>query len=193
MRILHVSDVHCSTANLLRVLESEDFDIVVATGDFECEDTAHALVEAGVKAVAVTGNMDHAGVASILRQSGILIDGEVVEVEGLTFAGVGGMDVSSSLGKLASRITNKLDVLVSHHPPKGAVDKTFIGIRGGLTEIRRLLENYQPKLHLCGHIHESRGTARVGETVVVNAGPLSKGYYAVIELDEGVKVRHLRI
>lgn len=193
MRILHISDVHCSTANLLRVLESEDFDIAVATGDFECEDTARALVEAGIKAVAVTGNMDHAGVAGILRQAGILIDGDIVEVEGLIFAGIGGMDVSSSLSKLASRITNKLDVLVSHHPPKGAVDRTFIGIRGGLTEIRRLLEVYQPKLHLCGHIHESRGTARVGETVVVNAGPLSKGYYAVIELDEGVKVRHLRI
>ncbi len=193
MRILHVSDAHCSTSNLLRLLESEEFDIVVATGDFECEDTARALADAGVKAVAVTGNMDHAGVASILRKSGILIEGEVVELGGLVFAGVGGMDVVSSLSKLTSRLSRSPDVLVTHHPPKGAVDRTFIGIRGGLGEIRRLVEEYKPRLHLCGHIHESRGSARLGGTLVVNAGPLSKGYYAVIEWGEEIKVRHLRI
>lgn len=193
MRILHVSDVHCATSNLLRVLDSEDYDVVVATGDFECEDTARALVESGVKALAVTGNLDHAGVSAILRNAGILIDGEVVEVEGLRIAGVGGMDVHSSIEKLKSRATGGFDVLVTHHPPRGAVDRTFIGVRAGLAEVRMLVEKYKPKLHLCGHIHEARGTARIGDTIVVNAGPLKKGYYAVIEVDGEVKVRHLRV
>ncbi|GAB6148275.1 metallophosphoesterase family protein [Stetteria hydrogenophila] len=193
MRILHVSDVHCATENLVRVLESESYDLVVASGDFECEDSARALVDAGVKAVAVTGNMDHAGITRILREAGILIDGEVVEVEGLKIAGAGGLDPLTSISMLRSKASGPVDVLVTHHPPRGVVDRVFTGIHAGLEEVKELIEELKPRVHLCGHIHEARGVGRVGDTIVVNAGPLKSGYYAVVELDGDVKVTHLRV
>lgn len=40
----------------------------------------------------------------------------------------------------------------------------------GSTSVRELIETYQPALGLHGHIHEGRGTARLGRTVCVNPG-----------------------
>ena len=40
----------------------------------------------------------------------------------------------------------------------------------GSTAVRELIETYQPILGLHGHIHEGRGTARLGRTVCVNPG-----------------------
>jgi Icc-related predicted phosphoesterase len=40
----------------------------------------------------------------------------------------------------------------------------------GSRAVRQLLEDYQPLLGLHGHIHESRGEARIGRTVAINSG-----------------------
>jgi uncharacterized protein len=40
----------------------------------------------------------------------------------------------------------------------------------GSTAVRDALEHYQPMLSLHGHIHESRGEARIGRTLAINPG-----------------------
>ena len=40
----------------------------------------------------------------------------------------------------------------------------------GSQAVRNVIENYQPLLALHGHIHESRGLAKLGKTVCVNPG-----------------------
>ncbi len=40
----------------------------------------------------------------------------------------------------------------------------------GSTAVRSVLERYQPPLGLHGHVHESRGIARIGRTVCLNPG-----------------------
>lgn len=40
----------------------------------------------------------------------------------------------------------------------------------GSTAVRDAVMRYQPLLVLCGHIHESRGVARLGRTTVINPG-----------------------
>lgn len=50
---------------------------------------------------------------------------------------------------------------VSGHPVEAAV---------GSTAVRQLIEEYQPLLSLHGHIHESRGEARIGRTLAINSG-----------------------
>jgi len=63
----------------------------------------------------------------------------------------------------------KLDTSV--YPPKPVFDKgQAVMIGGGSTAVRRAIEKHQPLLHLCGHIHESRGTTRIGKTLIVNPG-----------------------
>jgi len=40
----------------------------------------------------------------------------------------------------------------------------------GSTAVRRAIEEHQPALSLHGHIHEARGTARIGKTLCINPG-----------------------
>jgi Icc-related predicted phosphoesterase len=40
----------------------------------------------------------------------------------------------------------------------------------GSTAVRRAIEDYQPLVALHGHIHESRGEARIGRTLAINSG-----------------------
>jgi Icc-related predicted phosphoesterase len=40
----------------------------------------------------------------------------------------------------------------------------------GSTAVRQAIEDYQPLLALHGHIHESRGEARIGRTLAINSG-----------------------
>jgi Icc-related predicted phosphoesterase len=63
----------------------------------------------------------------------------------------------------------KLDTSV--YPPKPVFDKgQSVMIGAGSTSIRREVEKHQPLVHLCGHVHESRGTTRIGRTLIVNPG-----------------------
>lgn len=45
-------------------------------------------------------------------------------------------------------------------------------IPAGSTAVRRMIEEFQPLLSLHGHIHEGKGTARIGRTLAINAGSL---------------------
>jgi Icc-related predicted phosphoesterase len=63
----------------------------------------------------------------------------------------------------------KLDASV--YPPKPVFQggqAVFIG--AGSAAIRREIEKHQPLVQLCGHVHESRGTTRIGKTLIVNPG-----------------------
>jgi len=63
----------------------------------------------------------------------------------------------------------KLDDSV--YPPKPVFDKgQAVMIGAGSSSIRREIEKYQPLVQLCGHVHESRGTTRIGRTLIVNPG-----------------------
>jgi uncharacterized protein len=63
----------------------------------------------------------------------------------------------------------------------------------GSTAVRRAIEAYQPMVGLHGHIHESRGIARIGRTVVINPGSeYSTGriHGVLIETKKGALKRH---
>jgi Icc-related predicted phosphoesterase len=74
----------------------------------------------------------------------------------------------------------------------GAVVMQSVGSDG----VRRLLERYQPMLGLHGHIHESRGAARVGSTVAINPGSeYGDGVLcgAILDLDRKRGVKHYQL
>ena len=77
-------------------------------------------------------------------------------------------------------------VLVSHNPPKDtACDVIPGGIHVGSTAVREFLEEAQPDICLCGHIHEARAVDRVGRTIVVNPGALAQGGYVLLRYNSG--------
>jgi hypothetical protein len=62
----------------------------------------------------------------------------------------------------------------------------------GSTAVRDVIREYQPALALHGHIHEARGSARLGKTLCINPGSsYEQGQLlgAVIELDGKKKVK----
>ncbi|MCX7635777.1 MAG: hypothetical protein N2Z74_08545, partial [Syntrophales bacterium] len=73
-------------------------------------------------------------------------------------------------------------VLVTHPPPHGVLDEVMGGIHTGSKRLRALIEEKQPRLLICGHIHERPGWAHIGRTVVVNASVGKSGAGALISL-----------
>ena len=76
-------------------------------------------------------------------------------------------------------------IIVSHNPPKAqTVDSPAAGVHAGSQIFADFIEQTKPLAVLCGHIHEGRGVEKIGETVVVNPGPLCEGKYAVMEVEK---------
>ncbi len=187
-KLLHITDIHCNTEKLAETLSKEDYDLVVATGDFECLEPLEILEQTGANVIAVPGNMDPPHVIRRLKDLEWSIDGVTRQVNGMVYAGVGGVDPGHSTEKLVkSTKGEKIDVILTHYPPKGILDKTIFGIHIGLAKIRKLIETTSPRLVLAGHVHEARGVARLGNTLIINPGPLLHGYYATIHVGEETK------
>lgn len=80
-----------------------------------------------------------------------------------------------------ARIPEGLDVLVTHGPPMGTLDKTFDGREVGCEELRDRLAAMAepPRLHVFGHIHEAYGVVEVAHTTFVNASVCDLAYRPV--------------
>jgi len=63
-------------------------------------------------------------------------------------------------------IAPKLDENLKPIVSGGAVIETHVGS----VSVRKAIEKYQPLLGMHGHIHESRGTFRIGRTLCINPG-----------------------
>jgi len=63
-------------------------------------------------------------------------------------------------------------------------DKAYNGEHIGSKAIRRVIEYYKPLAVFSGHVHESRCVDKVGNTIVVNPGPVSMGFYSVAKLQD---------
>lgn len=189
MKILHISDVHCSSSTLRELVRRETSDLIVVSGDLECSEAVEVLEEASkkVRVLAVPGNMDNPFISRMLESKGLNLDGKHVTIKEYVFAGVGGLNVKASIRMLEEDLEDvgRVDFLISHLPPKNTkVDKALGFIHAGSSEVRRFVEKWRPKAVFCGHIHESRGLDHVGETLIVNAGPLGvDGSYAVVDVE----------
>lgn len=75
---------------------------------------------------------------------------------------------------------NPNSILITHNPPYGILDKAYDGKHVGSKIILKAIKNHSPKILLCGHIHEARGKARIGKTIVYNLG--SHGDYKVLNI-----------
>ncbi len=177
IKILHISDIH-GDRHYIGLLSdvARDVDAVVVSGDFEDAETLDLLSGFGGRVYAVVGNMDPHSVRSRIQR--YLIEGRVVGIGGFYLAGYP-INIDS-IRDLGPRL-----ILVSHYPPYGTrVDVAWSGAHIGSKSVRRLVEDVKPLAVLCGHVHESRGVDRLGNTVIVNPGPLFNGYYAIVSISD---------
>jgi Icc-related predicted phosphoesterase len=98
-------------------------------------------------------------------------------------------DIFESLTRLYAEISNsRHKIVLTHQPPRNSRDLIYNGERGGSIGLHRFVEEHQPDLLICGHIHEDRGEAVIGSTKVINVGEMRWGYYAIIELNDEIGV-----
>jgi Icc-related predicted phosphoesterase len=63
-----------------------------------------------------------------------------------------------------------VDILVTHGPPMGILDKVYDGERVGCEELAKAVkERIKPRLHVFGHIHEEAGRLDQDGIIYVNA------------------------
>jgi hypothetical protein len=93
-----------------------------------------------------------------------------------------------SLKSIFDNLQHHRNILVVHTPPKGYLDKTFIGYHVGSTAITKIVDEYIPELVLSAHVHEARGVIHTDKTTFVNPGPAFKGYGALVEIDDKIEV-----
>lgn len=73
-------------------------------------------------------------------------------------------------------IPEDTDILITHGPVHGIRDLTFDRQQVGCEELRKLIWEIHPRLHICGHIHEAYGTSKVDGITFINASILDLKY-----------------
>jgi len=74
-------------------------------------------------------------------------------------------------------IPEDIDILITHTPPYGILDKTRFGKSIGCEELSIRLKSLAVKIHIFGHVHESYGETIIGNTIYMNGSNInsSKG------------------
>ncbi len=75
-------------------------------------------------------------------------------------------------------IPNDTDVLITHGPPQGILDKTIReGWSVGCKYLLKVVNRVNPKVHVFGHIHEGMGQTQIGGTIFINAAVVDERYH----------------
>jgi len=148
--------------------------------------------------IVISGNHDHicedlklSEVKEILSNA-IYLQDEVAVIHGLTFYGSPcsprGMTMntafqlprkSDQLKRKWSKIPSNVDVLITHTPPSGILDRNK-----GCEILREVVMDRKPKYHIFGHVHDSYGTISFfhpgfRSTSFINGATLNKLYLPV--------------
>jgi Icc-related predicted phosphoesterase len=79
------------------------------------------------------------------------------------------------LEKKWAKIPDDTDILLTHSPPYGYLDRLRQGPAGSLS-LKERVEEIKPKLHVFGHIHVGHGTKQTENTIFANAALVDGGY-----------------
>ena len=190
MKLLAFSDLHRDRRQAARLVEmAASADVVVGAGDYASNRlglnrTVDALAGMSKPTVLIPGN-NETDVALWRACSGFVgatvLHGEAFEIDGVCIFGLGGgvpptplpwsFDLSEDEAAAALARCPDGAILVVHSPPRGCVDVVF-GRHLGSRAVRAAVEEKQPRLVLCGHIHQAwRQECTVGESRIVNVGP----------------------
>jgi len=207
LKIIALADIH-GDENLIPLIHKplKEADLVLLAGDItnfggreDIRRVLGVLTRYNPRILAVHGNCDLPAVEETLQQMDINLDSRCKTINHINFIGIGGslpcpgltpneigddifQEILGSFSKVEN--TDLPVVLVTHQPPYGTrVDAVSPDRHTGSRAIRHFIEQCQPILAVCGHIHEARGVDKINHTTLVNPGPFCKGFYAVIEMD----------
>lgn len=201
MKILCISDTH----NKHHKLELPACDVLIHAGDFSgkgLEKEIHAFLAwfasekvPGTYKIFIAGNHDFGMEKAerifyekraselgliYLNDSGVEINGVKIWGSPMTpwfhdwaFNRHRGIEIR----KHWDLIPHDTDILITHGPPLGILDKTWRGQNVGCEELRKLIleeKKFQKlKLHVFGHIHEDKGIKEIDGVKFINASSVN--------------------
>ena len=206
MLIYAVADIHADPERLQRiravVLEKQP-DVLVVAGDMinyiKPEKTFNILNDLSIPVLAVRGNSDPAYIEKKFHYFANLTSLHLnrVTVQSIFFTGLSGtilLPFRNRVGffekYLMDKVSSLIDsqtVFVVHTPPWGSVDQVMGRFHSGSKMVRKLVEKIQPRILICGHIHEAAGVAKFGKTTVVNCSIPKTGQGMMIKLGQAGK------
>jgi hypothetical protein len=211
--LLSLSDIHGKVSVLNTILEKVQGtrrpDIIAISGDIsdfgngdEVKRVLRAVEAVGIPFCYVLGNCDPVEYRMGVDVNGTCLESNCLISNGLVLTGAGGatptpfdtpfeVEESELVAKIAGNRSacqrmgcNAPLIMVLHNPPRGeVVDRTRTGLHVGSQKLRDLILETSPLLVQCGHIHEARGTERIGTTTIFNPGPAQRGSYALVEIE----------
>jgi len=195
-KALLIADLHGQYGKIDAFLDLNP-DLVIIAGDitqFGPVESAETLISRiGVPCFAIPGNCDPREMIDALEQSdAVCLHGTSMKLGNITMTGVGGSNATpfntpfelteDEIDAVTTRAMEKMgrnvhNVLVSHAPPVGTLDR--IGdAEVGSPSLRKHMKNFD--LVCCAHIHEQRGVTEVDGVRIVNPGPAGDGNCAFI-------------
>jgi len=210
MVIIALADIHGYVDNLEKICgDIAPADLVLIAGDItqfggwkEAREIISEIRRYADRVLAVPGNCDKEGVGEYLSSEGMNLDCNCIEIDGVTFAGLGGSlpcpgatpnespeeTFVSRLKELQEKTYSKNPlVMVTHQPAYGAKIDMANDRHTGSMAITDFIKTNKPILALSGHIHEAIGVDTIDSTTVVNPGPFRRGMYAYIKLSDTVE------
>ncbi len=196
MKLVCLSDTH-GRHHDLNVPEG---DILLHAGDFTRRGSQAEIADfnqwlgqlSHPHKVVIAGNHDFLFEQSPLEARKLLNNAHYLEDSGVTLMGlrIWGSPVSprffdwafnrergSDIRRHWSLIPNSTDILITHTPAHGLLDKIWLGRHVGCEALRRELENrLKPMLVVCGHIHENAGHLNWQGMNIINASSLDRRY-----------------
>ncbi len=208
MLIYAVADIHGKhdRIELIRetILKSAPDVLVVAgdiTGLLNSGSAIAQLNDMPVPVLAVCGNSDWLGIENLIEKSPNIssLHLKKVDMNGASFAGVSGTVPIPFMSRMRFRekrvaetiepLLKEHSVLVAHPPPRGVLDQVFGKFHAGCRCLHDIVLKRQPKLLICGHIHERTGTEFIGRTLVVNCSMGLRGAGAMIEFHHDKEIK----
>lgn len=204
MKLILISDTH-NKHRWIKTNEIPEGDVLIHAGDYSgrgsTEETKSFLDWFSnfhhKHKIFIAGNHDfffekksQAEIDAILPDNIIYLNNSGFTIDGINFWGSPDQPIffdwafnktEEELKETWSKIPSNTDVLITHSPPYGILDKTIRGKSVGCNHLMRQVEIIQPKVHVFGHIHESYGIFEKHNTTFVNASLLNEKYYRVNE------------
>lgn len=187
MRILAVSDVESKRYyEYYKKGSLDSFDLILSCGDLHPEYLEFLVTMARCPLLYVHGNHDDRYGRE--PDGCICVDDRLYVCKGLRIVGLGGScryrdgkymytehEMKRRIFRLGYRLRRSggFDILLTHAPVRGLGDLEDLPHRG-FNCFRRLLDRWQPRYFIHGHVHRNYGReipqkSRYGDTVVINA------------------------
>jgi Icc-related predicted phosphoesterase len=203
MDALLLADLHGEFGKIDSFLDLNP-EVVFISGDITnmgpVDSVDSLLTRIDVPCFAVPGNCDPREILDALEHSDcVCLHGSQINLGRISLVGVGGSNptpfgtpfeltdkqiddlLHAAIGKMEKTTHN---VLISHVPPRGALDLVN-GEHIGSASVRRHLKSFD--LVCCAHIHEQRGVAELDGVKIVNPGVAAMGNCAMIHFGNEAK------